>query len=817
MSMSVSGVQPQVPQQVHQQDISTQKNSQTSQIAKTNQAPQTNSEDIPAPLRGGTPRTGALFSRVLTGILTCGLSELVIAGARGLTNSITKAFGNPGDVQKVKQQTTPPAEPKTDKLNHELANQIRTNTMPEKKKAAISEGIDELKPQFGKSVQLDEPIKNNIIKSVQDSKKEVTASALKNIVKTIAIPQLVNKAIDGHIQQLCKGLGIKDIKSEDIYGKRNFGDSFTNLLSGCKSDKDVEVLFNKFKPELEEKVRQIKTNKEAMTKFINEACKKYSKGFGISLDTLKKTGRFEALQYHANKTLSIQNRYNSTDVGVKAQEVLNKHVDDQLNIYKGIDKLDVSDGLKSTWKDEWLSNKPVKSPGNFSAAVSCAKEVSSESVISALKEIDTVDDSHMLGVFKSLTLRVMNTINNHVELKDKPEVHDKIVTQAMQAMLDQTPELAELINNNSERIQGLVGSLSNELNGEASDAKAQDSLNWKTFLAMETLLSSTKEQIKTNLIDNLTNHDSLSFLQQEAIHNAIADLREQYKDFPAGATLQELSLTEEGESCLNVLQTKIQYLDHMPSPDELKNLVKVSIANLSSEAKKANQEAMAKMLEEAYTKYSKDSGKYVATLTKALDPNAGISDSDMLTFFKSLTNEVMKTINKDYKEVPEMHMDILESAMQAIRDFNPESMELINDNSERIQDLMLRYETIDDTDKDLDNLTLHTNLYTIPTLLSPVTEQPKTKLIENLTNHNKLSPAQQVAIRDAITELRNELGQNRLPEGATLQDISKANYVSALKTKIEEFNGIPNPDELKELLKSVISDIVTKEDEYFGF
>ena len=99
----------------------------------------------PPELQGARPSRGAVIGRIFAGIFTLGLSEGILAMVR-------HARAGSAPAPRVAAESIPPAPPRADMFNRELATSLLKNELPPAYRAAVNEALGELRARFGADV-----------------------------------------------------------------------------------------------------------------------------------------------------------------------------------------------------------------------------------------------------------------------------------------------------------------------------------------------------------------------------------------------------------------------------------------------------------------------------------------------------------------------------------------------------------------------------------------------------------------------------------------------------------------------------------------
>ena len=166
----------------------------------------------PAASQGVHPSGAAIAGRVVAGILTLGLSEVIRAVVRHVS-----ADAN-APAPRVQTPGIPTARPEEDLQNSVLAGRIRSGeTLPPACQAALQEGIDALREAFGEdiipqgtaftSMPRYYTLRAGLARAISDASDAVTPQQLRDMLKTLAAPLMAEQVLQKAVADVAQAAG----------------------------------------------------------------------------------------------------------------------------------------------------------------------------------------------------------------------------------------------------------------------------------------------------------------------------------------------------------------------------------------------------------------------------------------------------------------------------------------------------------------------------------------------------------------------------------------------------------------------------------
>ena len=232
------------------------------------QEPVKTSAAVPRELQNARPSSGwKTAGRVLLGIATCGLSEVIRFAYKGIRACFSKSAPAPAHEPRTtgasQSRGLPQASPQADMSNAALAKCVNGNgEMPAEYKAAVDEALGDLRKQFGSSVlpasipsgkltsvkalldsfaQLNPNCARDMFMAVKGAKDPVTPQALKGFLKKHLEPQVRCQALVSEATKLTvKNGGLGGLNMQFVVKNLLTAPGLKDELNNCKSEDDIK-------------------------------------------------------------------------------------------------------------------------------------------------------------------------------------------------------------------------------------------------------------------------------------------------------------------------------------------------------------------------------------------------------------------------------------------------------------------------------------------------------------------------------------------------------------------------------------------------
>lgn len=528
--------------------------------------------DAPAELRGARPSAGRVAGRVILGIFTLGISE----GIRALVHH-ARAGATPEP--RAAAANVPPAPPRADIFNNELAEGLGKGTLPAAHQAAVSEAFADLRARFGADIlpegmtletlpgrfTLQEGVKS----SLRAAAEEVSPQALRALIVEKGAPLMANRVLEARIGAICAEIGYTDANPAVI--RENLlqdNPELSAALSACADRAAADATVEASMPRITESVRLRHAVAEAQSQAKESAVSGLAQATGLSEALIRQQVDFTKLEnsfvYLAGDVLKGENPARGDELAAAFRSVAEKFVNQKAQLFASVDRLGLSPRLADAWKGRALSERTLDKGDMLSTFHSIGSGVDASRLSEALHApAGEFGEQELLGLMESVALKLNDDLLAHYGLEGWVELggdgQGDAQLYAAQAMLDAVPGLGDALAARP----GLVDRL-NELalehffqGGSAVDSSdatlrvrgmtQRQAANIVRMMLLE--LPRPAAEVNESLAASLLGKAGMPPAHAQALDHAVADMRARFGAdcLPAGDSASALRGWNSGE------------------------------------------------------------------------------------------------------------------------------------------------------------------------------------------------------------------------------------------------------------------------------
>ena len=561
----------------------------------------------PAALQQARPgRVSA--GRIAAAIFSFGISE----GIRAIINKVQagRAQARPQDVR-IQPAALPPAQPRMDQLNGDLAAKIR-GQLPPAHAAALQEAMDTLRTNFGDHMvpQTDTLKKltsssdfyfllTRLETAIRRSPEEVTPQRLKELVleqrpylATLSMRDVIKQYCEDHHYQGINILGSSTALVESIPARKA-------ALDACTTMDEVRTLFAGIK-EAPGNLQKLNEQKEARKNALASVFTELSHQTGIPESTLQHAMDMKEFENKCNYLGQDFNdgKYPQAELKQRFTALANRFVQGKTELLHLVDQLNISDSLKRLWTDEVLRNSGLQHADEFQHIAQAGIHTDGSGIMTYLHS-GHVSPQDLYGLLATLGLHVHE--NLHQEFTPQEWINlggdgqGNARNFSMQAALDHTPGLREALQSLPKDAkdelmrmadQMLTSGLHDYGAARTPQGIQEAEVRKETGIFIKSMLMELEYDAKVTegRADALTN-DKILLPYAQTINAGIQNIRDRFGDgaLPAGTTLKEWKdAGGDAAKFASQVQAQVRALGHEPSPAELSDILERTIRPAAS-------------------------------------------------------------------------------------------------------------------------------------------------------------------------------------------------------------------------------------------
>ena len=517
----------------------------------------------PAAPQGVHPSGAAIAGRVVAGILTLGLSEVIRAVIRHVS-----ADAN-APAPRVQTPGIPTARPEEDLQNSVLAGRIRSGeTLPPACQAALQEGIDDLREAFGEdiipqgtaftSMPRYYTLRAGLARAISDASDAVTPQQLRDMLKTLAAPLMAEQVLQKAVADVAQAAGYERDPDNLRLSVQNAVPGLDTAVKAATNRQEAEAAIAPFTTAIEARVTLEKDILGLEAREEERAITLLAEGTGLSKDTIltkfdRKNLR-DKLAYCGQDFFSGANKATGEERANAFRAVTDTFVQNKLALWASVDSLPLSPQQADFWKGRALSARELTKPNMLTDFHQAGSQVDATPLLTLLND-PAITAEEIVGYMQSLALRVEDKLQSHYGAQAWADLGADGQTMARdfaaRAMVDRVPGLAAALSARKDEFETILSTqadiasdtLSSLEASRTEEEQASITLQAATAARMQ-LLTDTLPAAEHNalLASNLgTSEMSLPHLQ--ALEQSIVEARIYFGEdcLPAGNALQALN------------------------------------------------------------------------------------------------------------------------------------------------------------------------------------------------------------------------------------------------------------------------------------
>ncbi len=526
----------------------------------------------PPELQGARPSRGAVIGRIFAGIFTLGLSEGILAMVR-------HARAGSAPAPRVAAESIPPAPPRADMFNRELATSLLKNELPPAYRAAVNEALGELRARFGADVIPEgvmlgnwpggQSLMFNISGMLRAAADEVSPQVLRAMVDEQGMPLMAKQVLECRIGAYCEEIGFAGAALNLLRDKvLEEHPELDASLAACANRADADAVLEPAMPALREFVQLRHAVRNAEIQAKDGAVAKLAQATGLSEAVIRERTNWTKLEssftYLRTDIFKGEKPLHGDELNAAFKQIADKFAQQKTELFNSADGLGLSARLADSWKEDALKTDTLSRGDMFREFHAAGSGIDASSLLAALNApAGEFTDEEIFGLIESLAMKIHGILTSRYSAAEWAEIgadgQNLAQFYAAQAMLDAVPGLAEALAARPRLVEGFIDRASEQFSqGLKGSAGSDPSIQAQSMvqrmssvigkLMLLDLPASTAEH--NDALAASLGKAEMSLPHLQALDHAIADMRERFGTdcLPAGDAGQALRGWDSGKS-----------------------------------------------------------------------------------------------------------------------------------------------------------------------------------------------------------------------------------------------------------------------------